>query len=265
MGTDTKINIKLKIEKGFNTELELELVEYISKTEIPPYTKLVGRVKGDDEKIVFGARRDKRTIIFQIYDFLKPSTKDIVVIDKYAYLVTTQNIKIDGNPEDYELTYSKYDFTVPVKIKITKTEILQAEKQTINEEIMQNYNSHSGKFKDLLDNDLIDCENEFFKDACTAMDRSYHLFSMPVLSNMIRTFNFKPIVSNKKLNKLFEKLYDNQFGDIELNQYVKIMLKLPLEELDELYDVVMEYVKHHKAFAEFEDPIENYLKELSAK
>ena len=252
-----KISLKLTVEEdGIEKEMKIEMAEFVSKMPIPPYTKLIGRVVGDVNKIVFGARRNMRSIIFQIYDFENYSTMDFVIVDKYAHWIFEQKFDLDKDTVEY----TDYGFTYPIKVKIKTEDITKKENAVINEEIMDDYNKQTNSFRELIDNELFACEHSYFNNSCDVMDTQYKSFCAPVLTALMVEHSIVPNTVNKKMKSLIKKLIiEGKQNNFAKDKYVNLMLKMPVTEMDELYDEVLSVVKGRLVFADYEDPVAHYI------
>lgn len=257
-----KISLKLNIEEEDKTinEIKIEMVEFISKTKIFPYTKLIGRVVGDKNKIVFGTRRDMRSIIFQIYDFETSSTMDIMVVNKYAHWIFKQQFDLDENI----IEYTDYGFTYPIKVKVKTENITPKENAVINEEIMDDFNSQTNKFRELMDDEILACENSYFMNSCEVMDTQYKSFCVPILTALMAQYQIMPNISNRKVKAFIKKLIiEGKQNNLNKDKYAKLMLKIPVNDMDELYDEVLLEVKGKLVFDDFEDPVSHFVDVLA--
>lgn len=254
-----KYNFKIDLGSnviGLPNSFNLEMVNFINSKEILPYTKLIGRIDGDNNKIVFGLNYKNTNYYFNIYDFTNKSFYKIILIDNYAYFVSMDIAKEVCNIDSLEAT--DYFFTFPIKIKKCVVSIEKTLNEKLNKEILEIYTNRNGSAKELINDVFMDFEHDSYLEMAYFLERIYRAFCAVTLFHAMGGAlfkNSKPVITNKLIKKIIAK------GTTKTShkKFIKYVANMPLEELDELYNNITLQLFSNSVFPHCPDDLYPYL------
>ena len=276
-----KITLTLDLERinkgGFNKEIEIEFVKFVSLFPIKSYSKLIGKVKGED-MIAFAIRR-AYTYSMQIYNLKDCSYLNLELLNDRAFLkrvCTVEQInkaRIETlKKEDeqvrqyaesgYDTLYECYDHYY----KYAEIYFKEDEQDITLEEADKEYLSmldfikkmdKSNYIKRLIETDILNKEEQYYKFLKHEVDVGYSNYIINTLfcSQVIDKLKLKPRVHG--LSLICRMIRNDTARHRNITKFVRKINSLSPDELDILHEDIENAFNRHIVFDEFENPMQD--------